>query len=118
VPRRLTADFVLVGLGHGGVAGFRDVFAIDGAALRPREDRLVALFQTPPASALQQARQVSEDSSSGAHSCVGPSTSRAAERFTHRRRPSRLALVTWTQPPGPTSTIVTVSRSPDGQVIS
>src|SRR5262245_17573230 len=60
-PRRLTADYVLVGLGGGGVAGFRDVVAIDNRALGPREDRLFKLLQQPSTATLDQARQVSED---------------------------------------------------------
>ena len=62
VPRRLNADFLLLGSGNGVINGFRDVFAIDNAALRPREDRLLALFQAAAPGALDQARQLSEDS--------------------------------------------------------
>jgi hypothetical protein len=62
VPRRLSADVVMIGLGDGGVVGFRDVFAIDSNPVRPREDRLLTLFRTPPSSPLQQARQLSDDS--------------------------------------------------------
>src|SRR5262249_15044313 len=45
VPRRLGADYVLVGLGNGGVAGFRDVYSIDAKPLHAREDKLVGLLK-------------------------------------------------------------------------
>jgi hypothetical protein len=61
-PRRLTADYVLVGLGGGGLAGFRDVFGIDNKALRPREERLVGILQKRSTATLDQARQLSEES--------------------------------------------------------
>src|SRR5262245_15878232 len=44
-PKRLTADYLMVGLGGGGLAGFRDVVAIDNRALGAREDRLFKLLQ-------------------------------------------------------------------------
>lgn len=61
-PTRLSADFVLIGSGAGGVTGFRDVFATGGAPLRKRDDRLLTLFTTSPASALPQARRMTDDS--------------------------------------------------------
>jgi hypothetical protein len=60
--KRLNTDFVLLGLGDGGVAGFRDVFGIDSAPVRQRDDRLLAIFKAPSPSSLQQARQLSDDS--------------------------------------------------------
>jgi hypothetical protein len=53
VSRRLYSDVVLVGLDDGMVAGFRDVFAIDGRDVRPRDERLLKLFQSPPSEASQ-----------------------------------------------------------------
>jgi hypothetical protein len=60
--RRLNTDFVLLGLGDGGVAGFRDVFGIDSAPVRQRDDRLLAIFKSPSSSSLQQARALSDGS--------------------------------------------------------
>jgi hypothetical protein len=59
--RRLNSDFVLVGLGDGVVEGFRDVYGKDGNALRDRQNRLLDLFRTSPASSLAPARQISDD---------------------------------------------------------
>lgn len=61
-PTRLNADFVLIGNGAGSVTGFRDVFAIGTAPVRKRDDRLLTLFTASPASALGQARQMTDDS--------------------------------------------------------
>lgn len=61
-PVRLSADVVLVGLGNGGTATFRDVFAIDSKPVRPRDGRLPALFRTPSPPSMQQARDWSEES--------------------------------------------------------
>jgi hypothetical protein len=61
-PRRLGADFVLLGLGDGGVAGFRDVVSIDKASVRREEDRLAGLFKKPSGSSLSNARQITDDS--------------------------------------------------------
>jgi hypothetical protein len=55
--RRLHSDVVLVGLDRGNIDWFRDVFDIDGRAVRQREPRLPKLFQAGPLSnaVLQQA---------------------------------------------------------------
>lgn len=60
-PRRLSADVVLVGLGDG-IEGFRDVFGIDTAPLRRRDDRLPSLFASVTPSALEQARTLTRES--------------------------------------------------------
>jgi len=62
MPTRLVTDFVLVGFGDGAVTGFRDVVSVGGASLRKRDDRLATLFTASPATSLQQARQMSDDS--------------------------------------------------------
>ena len=62
-PRRLSADVVLYGLGDGSVAAFRDVLAIDDAAVHPRDERLTGLFSKDvPLSSLEQARRLTDDS--------------------------------------------------------
>jgi hypothetical protein len=60
-PRRLSADFVLVGLEDASIAGFRDVVAIDDVPVHPRDDRLPNLFTVTPWS-FDQARQLTDDS--------------------------------------------------------
>jgi len=41
---------------------YRDVFEVDGAPVRDRDDRLVALFQRPSASAFEQALRIARES--------------------------------------------------------
>lgn len=60
--RRLRSDLLFLGLAEGAVSTFRDVFERDGNAIRPRQDRLVKLFQETPGSSMAAARQLSEDS--------------------------------------------------------
>ena len=62
VPRRLSADVVLVGLENGSIAAFRDVVAIDNVPVHPRDDRLPRLFAAIPWSSFEQARQLTDDS--------------------------------------------------------
>ena len=62
LPVRLTADFVFIGSGAGGVIGFRDVVSVDGAPVRTRDDRLLTLFTASPGSSLQQARRITDES--------------------------------------------------------
>lgn len=59
---RLTADVVFLGSGGGGVIGFRDVVSVDGAAVHKRDDRLLMLFTTSPASSLQEGRRITDES--------------------------------------------------------
>ena len=49
--RRLRSDFVLIGHKGGSISTFRDVFAVDGNAVRERDDRLLKLFDTVMVSA-------------------------------------------------------------------
>ncbi|MCX6543206.1 MAG: hypothetical protein NTV05_02190 [Acidobacteria bacterium] len=59
----LRSEFVLVGLADGAVAGFRDVFELDGGALRERGGSLLTLFRTPPtAASLERARELTTES--------------------------------------------------------
>jgi hypothetical protein len=61
--RRLKADFAIVGLDGGQVVSFRDVYELDGTALRERQERLAPLFGTPADSAkLEQAQELSTES--------------------------------------------------------
>lgn len=61
VPKRVISDVVWLGRGDGSVEGFRDVIAIDRVPVRPKDDRLSALFAAPGAASLTQARQMTED---------------------------------------------------------
>lgn len=61
--RTLISELVMVRLpGTAGWISFRDVFEVDGRRLDDREKRLVELLQNPNPSALQQARQLAEES--------------------------------------------------------
>lgn len=61
--RTLTSDYLIVRLQEtGSVAGFRDVFQVDGKAVRDRDERLLKLFVTSPGSALRQASAIAEES--------------------------------------------------------
>ena len=63
--RRLSADVVLVGLGRGLVAMYRDTYAIDTKPLHDRSDRLRKLFEEPPGppvGPLQYAQRFTEES--------------------------------------------------------
>jgi hypothetical protein len=69
-PRRLTSDFVFVGLGRGLVATYRDVYIIDGKPLRDHQNRLLETFQkSPVTTAVQQGQELSDES---AHQYVAP----------------------------------------------
>ena len=61
--RVLRADYLIVKLeGGGGWMPFRDVFEVDGRAVRDREDRLAALFLKPSASSFAQAARIMAES--------------------------------------------------------
>ena len=62
VPRRLTADVVIVGIMGGAVRSFRDVAAIDNKAVRAHDDRLLTLLKSQDPNRLIRAQQLSEDS--------------------------------------------------------
>ena len=49
--RRLRSDVVLIGHKGGSISVFRDVFAVDGSAVRERDDRLLKVFDTVMVSA-------------------------------------------------------------------
>jgi hypothetical protein len=60
LERRLKSDFLLVrsAAATGGWVPFRDVFEVDGEAVRDREDRLRTLFLEAPAAAFDQGRRI------------------------------------------------------------
>jgi hypothetical protein len=61
--RTLKSDLLLVPVpGEARYVEFRDVFEVDGRAVRDREDRLTRLFLDPSASASAQLRAISEES--------------------------------------------------------
>lgn len=89
-PRRLSADLVLATLGDG-LEGFRDVFAIDGAVLRGRDDRLASLFSSIAPSGIEQARTYTRDSigrylSPNLHGLDQPMLALEFVRKEHQRR--------------------------------
>ena len=62
--RRLISDYLLVkASGQSGWVPFRDVYEVDGKAVRDREERLTGLFLDSPASAWDQAARIAEESS-------------------------------------------------------
>src|SRR5262249_28740014 len=61
--RRLRSDYLLVRLdGGGGWMPFRDVFEVDGVAVRDRQDRLSTLFLTPSSTSFEHASAVLRES--------------------------------------------------------
>jgi formylglycine-generating enzyme required for sulfatase activity len=62
--RVLRSDFLLVQLSPGDWLPFRDVFEVDGKAIRDREDRLAKLFLGSPASpsAIEQGNKIAAES--------------------------------------------------------
>jgi hypothetical protein len=61
-PRRLSADVAFVGLGGGGAATYRDVYAIDTVPVHPRDERLWSLVKAPSDASLEQAAALSRES--------------------------------------------------------
>jgi hypothetical protein len=61
--RRLKSDLLLVRpVGSGRYVEFRDVFEVDGRAVRDRQDRLTTLFLDPPPGAQSQLERVATES--------------------------------------------------------
>jgi hypothetical protein len=60
--RELKSDFTLVRSSQGAYVEFRDVFSVDGRAVRDRQDRLTRLFLAPSASATEQLRAIVTES--------------------------------------------------------
>jgi hypothetical protein len=61
--RELRSDILMITVpGTIGWVSFRDVFEVDSRRIRDREDRLLALLQSPDANALAQARRLADES--------------------------------------------------------
>jgi hypothetical protein len=60
--RLLRSDTLLIRTAAQGWFGFRDVFEVDGKPVRDRDERLSKLFLNPSASALEQAKQIADES--------------------------------------------------------
>jgi hypothetical protein len=60
--RRLRSEVLLAKAGQAGWVAFRDVFEVDGRAIRDRHSRLEALFLRPGADSDGQARKITEES--------------------------------------------------------
>lgn len=56
--RRLLSDVLWTPVPDSGWVAFRDVFEVDGKAVRGRDDRLMRLFIDPPPNAVAQARAI------------------------------------------------------------
>lgn len=61
--RRLRSDMLIIADADLGWIGFRDVFEVDGRAIRGRDERLVDLFLEPHADRMAQARRLVAESS-------------------------------------------------------
>jgi hypothetical protein len=60
--RQMKADLVMVADAQVGWMEFRDVFEVDGRAVRDRSDRAINLFLKPKADAFAQGRKIAEES--------------------------------------------------------
>jgi len=61
--REVKSDFLLVKVGPAELIPFRDVYDVDGQKIRDREGRLAKLFLQGSATSMEQARQISLESS-------------------------------------------------------
>jgi hypothetical protein len=59
--RVLKSDFLVINGGAAGWFGFRDVFEVDGHAVRDHEDRLLKLVTSPAADPLAQAKRMADE---------------------------------------------------------
>jgi len=59
--RLLRSDLLLVNSGEAGSLCFRDVYEVDGKAIRDRNQRLMDLFQHPTGDAIDQATKIREE---------------------------------------------------------
>ena len=60
-PKRINSVVVFMGQDDGSIGAFRDVVAIDSVPVRPKDDRLAALFRSPSAASVTTAQQMSDD---------------------------------------------------------
>jgi hypothetical protein len=61
--RQLKSDLLVLSIGEAGWLGFRDVFEVDGRAVRDHDERLFALFLKPSSDSLAQGRKILDESS-------------------------------------------------------
>lgn len=59
--RELTSDMAIMADPQFGWIEFRDVFEVDGTPVRDRQDRVVELFASPRADAMEQAQRIVEE---------------------------------------------------------
>jgi hypothetical protein len=67
--RQLRSDLILMSVGDPGWLIFRDVYEVDGRAVRDRDDRVLNLLLKPPPDAFEQTRRIAEE---GARFNIGP----------------------------------------------
>ncbi len=60
-PKRLNSVLVLIGQSDGTIGSFRDLVAVDTVPVRPKDDRLVALFKSPTDASIASAQQMTDD---------------------------------------------------------
>ena len=60
--RDLKSDVLVINAGQGGWIGFRDVFEVDGRAVRDHDQRLSRLFVDQSADTMTHARQIADES--------------------------------------------------------
>jgi hypothetical protein len=71
--RTLKSDLLILSDADAGWVEFRDVFEVDGLAVRDRDERIARLFMKPNPNALEQARRISAE---GARFNLSPSRTR------------------------------------------
>jgi hypothetical protein len=60
-PKRVNSVVVLLGQDDGTIGSFRDVVAIDNVPVRPKDDRLAALFRKPSQEGIGTAQTMTDD---------------------------------------------------------
>jgi hypothetical protein len=60
-PKRVNSQVVLLGQDDGSIGQFRDVVAIDTVPVRPKDDRLAALFKAPTPASVASAQTMTDD---------------------------------------------------------
>jgi hypothetical protein len=60
-PKRVNSHVVLIGQDDGSIGTFRDLVAIDSVPVRPKDDRLAALFKSPSAASVNSAQAMTDD---------------------------------------------------------
>jgi hypothetical protein len=62
ITRKTRSNIMTIGMGARGWVAFRDVFEVDGKAVRDREERLTRILQNVTADSLEQARKIAVES--------------------------------------------------------